>query len=282
MIYPSYIKSGRDLIVIVVSNQDFFSFAWKTFNLKTLNKKYDIHFFETNNEVNWKKQVLFLIDEIKYKYDSITVIGPNTFFKLNDNQNICSISEKILNTLEDEKKKIAACLLLDENILYEYVYKKENHYEFDIFHTFYNLNFINYTYFDFAVFNTFRMRYYPPIKDFYLDHIHDKHEDLFFNTMFNNQNYDIISLINKKLTFRPFYKQNYSDTLNTIRSSKEAKVFTFKENFNPFLNEIEIDNFAFQHSYMYNLISKDKDIDNELCKENLSNLKRVKLISELV
>lgn len=85
-------------------------------------------YFNGNNKINFKKQVISLIDIIKNSDSTIKIIltsPPNN--KHHDNMETCA---NILKEISEENKNIYFCDILNESILYDkYIQKDKVHYK---------------------------------------------------------------------------------------------------------------------------------------------------------
>lgn len=282
--YPKFITTNKNLIIYIIKDESFFEYVWSKLNIEKRND-YDFIFLEKNDSVlskteNWKNSILFYIDDLKNEYDYITVIGPNTFFELGDNS-LYDMLNSIYNILYTNNIQITASLILEFDTYLKYIMNKDTYYEFEIFNNFYN-QVKSYLSFDFFVMHSEKMRFHPSIFDFYDKHLHEFDSDLFSNSMFNNEGYSIALPLNYDLTYNPFFKNNNTKfILDQIKKSKKSKVLTFKENYNPFLNIIDIDSLSIQHSHMYNLINSWES-SNEYFLENKNIHKKINAITEIV
>lgn len=277
------IFAGVDLIIFVVDDEDFFDYTWSSCNLSDSNNSYEFLFYKKSeledNDICWKNNVLFKICEIKNNYDFVCVIGTNTFFNIQNSitEVVDTISESLLST-----GNILAAPLLNHNteIFNNYIDRKNDLTFLKIFRNLYN-DIDNLIYFDFFIINTFLMKHFPPLTDFYERRHHNKFDDLFGNLMFNNKIYNKTIPINKELTHKPFFNIDINVSFKILKDSIKSKVYTFHEKYNPFTNNIPVDVLTLQHSYMYNLINQ-MSFDNYVFNTNMNKIRKLNLIAKLL
>lgn len=274
--------SGIDLVIFVVENEDFFNYTWNSCNLNRV-ENFKFLFFKKDelekNNINWKTNILFKICDLKKNYDTISVVGPNTFFNTTDN--LINIIRKISNPLLATKKILSAPLLVTNDYIFNSHIDRKNDLDFlKIFKNFYN-NIDKLVYFDFCVFNTVLLRFSPPLIDFYQNRLHNKFDDLFGNLMFNNLAYNDTVPINYQLTHKPFFNITQDISFKLLKDSVYSKVYTFNEKYNPFTNDLPVDLLTLQHVHMLKLINQI-ECDNKLFNNNMKKIKKLNLIAELI